>query len=356
MLIFVLVTTGSIFAAIKIKEKKEKDKFNNTISKEVEYQMGNYINGGINVDGYTYVLIESDLTTGDDSAYKKDVILRIDAEGNCEEWYTFNDLNMSFLYSRYLYHYDGWLYFAGIKIGDDPVEPDNSSVLVRLSIDDSTAEIIYEDFSCVNTCGVRDGLIFIGNLRTGVFYLDIRDGLDFDELVKLEGLGIGKEHHYILFGEWIYNCKSLPRYSGYPEVSKNYRQYYDGNLYTLLYDEEIDETTGERPYHIDSTAESEHVANDVDCFNIFADKIYYASTEDNMNNIYRMNVDGANKELLYSFPQEDGLKCVNLVISDDNIVCGLGEWITDKRNFSYTVLKEITIINNVNWITNEVVN
>lgn len=356
LLILVMVIVGSVFAVIKIKEKKAKDKFNNTISKEVEYQMGNYINGGINVDGYTYILIESDLTTGDDNAYKKDVILRIDAQGNCEEWYTFDDLNMSFWYSRNLYHYDGWLYFAGIKIGDDPVEFDNSSVLIRLSIDDGTTEIIYEDFANGNTYGVRDGLIFIGNLRNGVYYLDIRDGLDFDKLVKLEELGYDKKHYYMLFGKWIYNCKSLPRYSVDAEFSKYYRQYYDGNLYTLLYDEKIDETTGERPYNIDSTAESEHVANDVDCFNIFADKIYYASTEDNMNNIYRMNVDGTNKELLYSFPQEDGLKCVNLVISDDNIVCGLGEWITDKRNFSYTVLKEITIINNVNWITNEVVN
>lgn len=326
-------------------QKKEQDKFNNTISKEVEYQMGNYINGGINVDGYTYVLVESDLTTGEDSYFKKDVILRIDAEGNCEEWYTFDDLNISFWYSRNLYYYDGWLYFAGIKIGDDLVEFDNSSVLVRLSIDDGTTEIIYEDFSRAHTYGVRDGLIFISNIRTGVFYLDIDDGLDFDKLVKVEELGIDKEHHYKLFGEWIYNCKSLTRYSSGAEVSKNYRQYYDGNLYTLLYDEEIDETTGERPYNIDSTAESEHVVNDVDCFNIFADKIYYASTEGDMNNIYRMNVDGTNKELLYSFPQEDGLKCVNLVVSDDNIICGLGKWVGEKREFYYTILQDITIIN-----------
>ena len=361
-LICIMFLIVCIVVVLIIKKNKEMKEFNFTRSKEVEYQMGNYIYGGINVDEYTYILVEGDLVTGGEDGHIKDVILRVDSEGNVEDWYTFDEYEMNFSYCKSLFYYDGWLYVGGIKIGDGSLETGNSSVLIRISINDAYSEIIYEDFTHGNSYGVRDGLLFISHPETGVQYLDLSKGLDFDNLEKLEDMGSDKEHYYMLFADWIYNGKGTTQFDDILEIAKKYRQYYDGHLYTLIYDTESDKedfegsyvlsriimeyAEGEKSIHTTKKiVKTTSIASNVDCFNIYADKIYYSASEEGINNIYCMNVDGSNKTLLYSLPEKDDVKCVELVVSDENIICGMGEWVPKQSGYYYTTAESKIIIN-----------
>ncbi len=352
--VLIVAFTVRFFKAKRI-EKELNDRLYNGPSEEIEYQVGNYVNGGLNVNGYTYI-ITSDRLLGhyDESGnwIKMPYITmyRVDSNGNYEKFYNFKEDNYTIylnLTGPHIYYYDGYFYLklSLFKEGEDITQnydtvqnddiiqiSDNDAGktdrIIRISEDGKKSEYIYE----INRSfrfGIRDDLLIIsyygvGYNDNGVYYIDLKECMDFDAKEKMRDERIYYEDSKnAFFGESI--CNDMDNYVSYTdERNGRERQYYKGNVYNIMESPDYEANTLCCKI-VDGTDYNVNVVHkNVTCFNIFNDKLYYATYVDGCNEIWVSDMDGSNVEQIYTFDIAKGANCKNIIVSDDNIICDFG--------------------------------
>ena len=325
-----------------IRNKKISDRLNNGISKEIEYQVGNYVNGGLYVNGYTYMITGAYYNgyydeEGNWISQPYTVMYRIDSQGKCEEFYTFKD-NMGVPAGKaYIYYYDGWFYFQA----EDMHEAYGTGHKVfRISEEEKNIEVVYKDEENFLQIGIRDGLLIMTD-ENSVYVIDLTKEVDFnnkDQENTLQAFSVLS--HNAFFGYCIYNARDT--YGVFEEEREfSARQYYDGNCYTLCNNDGYSGVEAyengllvRRLYEEGEYVTDEIVHTDVLCFNIFNDKLYYMVCVGDDNELRCSDLDGSNEEVLYRTDFDEKLYCKNMVVSEDNIICDFGpgtdSFITDR--------------------------
>ncbi len=316
--------------------RKDKDIFSNDISKDIEYQVGNYLNGGLYVNGFVYLLTDKEHLKYYDEESEEwifgeyDIIYRIDSNGNVEQFYSFenNDKPNAYLaLNDVLYYYDGWFYVKIYYVGDE-----YTTQVLRISEDGATSEVVYEANESI-AMGVRDNVLVISD-GSRIYATNLDKGLDledFEDMVDVgSGLFLDDDMYNWFFFKCIYNCKTWYMDVGNREIYDDiYRQYYNEEeyifMYTFMYDELYEHRNLVRQvYDADEYHEEEIIDYDVLSFNIYAGKIYYIRYVDEQNQLWSCNIDGTAKELVYEFDLKDNLHGKRIVVSDDNIICDFG--------------------------------
>ena len=319
-----------------INNKQISERLNNGPSKEIEYQVGNYVNGGLYVNGYTYMIRENFFNgyydeSGEWISQPVTIMYKIDREGNCEEFYSFDEYDVSFVNGLpYIYYYDGWFYFEA-----DAKDGDNWEKIFRISEDGENLEIVYEtDRGLV--FGIRDDFLIMEEWGR-VYAIDLKKGLNFDDRKLIQTLLFDRSDKEVFFGYWIYNGREVYGLHDY-DVNPKYGQYYEGNYYTTMFSD-IGTGVYEKnnlviEYYEGEKDGIEIVHTDVLCFNIFNDKLYYMVNVGDDNELRCSDLDGSNEEVLYRTDFDEKLYCKNMVVSEDNIICDFGpgtdSFITDR--------------------------
>lgn len=333
--------------------------------KEIEYQVGNYVNGGLYVNGCTYLLTDNSLygyydETGEWVSQPDEVIYKVDNQGNHEEFYVFDDLKFP-NNKPWMYYYDGWLYFDAIDLDPKSTKPGH---IFRISEDGKEFEDMLESANTI-LFGIRDDYLIYAN-EFIVYCKDLKDLKDgiFSGMKKIDNHVLTRDLYCCFFQSWIYNCKniSLIEY----EYDKNKRQYYDGNTYTILKNIEY---TGDTAYekrklirrvynkvkihtkeYQTGEVTDEELHSDVLCFNIFDDKLYYVVFAEDKNELWCSDMDGSNAQLLYQTEFDTKLYCKNIIVSEHNIICDFGPGTDSAITDRYIIGKQSEYVNHISFM------
>ena len=279
-----------------------------SFEEETEVQIGNYYTGlSVYAENKIYYMHGVD-------AYN---IKTVDKDGNAEEFWRTKDETLN----RGIFYEGGYLYVSVDSLNEA------KNQLLRISLESGTEEIIYESNSYF-FFGVADNKVFFTtpkdeNGLCEVRYFDLTaENLGESSVLYDKDVDYYNLSHNIFVSRYLYNdsseaMKSVSWLLSYDEII-----IYEGNAYRMTARNGWKESTDLEMIHYHNSQYVETlIDNEVMCYSIYDDKLYYVKEKDDTAyEVICCDLQGNNKTTIGTITKEKETYCRYMAVGEGFIM------------------------------------